>query len=162
MRKRKGDKKLAEGLDLEGYVEAGTAAAFEALPPDVAEQPFCVRCGSAISHVFLTSKGPMGGDCLATLTGDPATRQLGRKLTAALDRVRRYREVTGLKVERSSFRPNEYTVSAISIDRNDYDSWTGEFGTKSDYLISFKAEQLPVVTALVAHAAEVQDLELMQ
>jgi hypothetical protein len=159
MRRRKGDKKLAEGLELEGYAEAGTAAAFEALPPDVAESPHCVRCGSPIAHVFLTSKGPIGGDCLATLTGDPATRQLGRKLTKALDRVMRYREVTGLKVERG-FR--DYTVSAISIDRNDYDSWTGEFGTKSDYLISFKEAQLPVVTALVAHAAEVQDLELEQ
>lgn len=159
MRKRKGDKALAEGLELEGYVEASTAAAFEALPPDVAESPFCVRCGSPIAHVFLTSKGPMGGDCLATVTGDPATRQLGRKLTKALDRVGRYREVTGLKVE-PGFR--DHTVSAISIDRNDYDEWEGRFGTKSDYLISFKAAQLPVVTALVAHAAEVSGLELEQ
>ena len=159
MRKRKGDKALAAGLELEGYAEAGTAAAFEALPPDVAESPFCVRCGSPIAHVFLTSKGPMGGDCLATLTGDQTTRRLGRKLTTALDRVMRYREVTGLKVQ-PGFR--DYTVSAISIDRNDYDSWEGRYGTKSDYLISFKAEQLPVVEALVAHAAEVQDLELVK
>lgn len=35
----------------------------------------CANCGAPLRHVFVTSSGHcLGGDCLATLTGDDATR----------------------------------------------------------------------------------------
>lgn len=155
-RKRKGDKKLAEGLELEGFVVAGTPAALEALTPGQAESPHCVRCGSQISNVFLTSKGPMGGDCLATLTGDPSTRRLGRKLAQKLDQVSGYREVTGLLVKPGWH--GDYNVVAVSIDRDDYDSWTGLYGTRTDFLASAKENQLPVLLAIAGYEAEIRGL----
>lgn len=156
-RKRKGDKKLAEGLELEGFVMAGTPSAFEALPPGQAAAPRCVRCAAPISNVFLTSKGPMGGDCLATLTGDQSTRRLARKLSQKLGRVMNYREVRGLRVKPSHH--GDYNVVAVSIDRNDYDPYSGLFGSRTDYLITAKREQLPVLLAIVGYEAESRGLD---
>jgi len=157
-RRRKGDKALAEGLELEGFVFAGTPEAFEALDPRAAESPHCVRCGSSISNVFLTSKGPMGGDCLATLTGDQSTRKLARKLIKALDVEMGYRQVTGLKVVPMLSHRGEYKVVAVSIDRSDYDSWSGRYGEKERYLTAFNSKQLPVMIAIAGHEAEVRGL----
>lgn len=92
MRKRKGDDRLAEGLDIEGLVTAGTEAAFEALGPAEFVSPRCVRCGSPLSYVVLTSKGPMGGDCYATLTGDDTTRKAWRSVMQSYDKHLIYSE----------------------------------------------------------------------
>ena len=78
----------AGAFEIESVVHAGSPRACEAL--GMHEHMACVRCGARISIVYATSHGPMGGDCLATLTGDASTRrrlaQLARKLhTHALD-----------------------------------------------------------------------------
>jgi hypothetical protein len=158
-RKRKDDAELAEGLELEGFVQAGTPAAYEELGPAAFSAPHCIRCGSPISYVFLTSKGPMGGDCLATLTGDQSTRRLARLLAKAIDVEQGYREITGLKISKS-LSSRDYKVEAVSTDRNRYNEWTGLFGTRTHYLISFEPKQLPVVEAMVAHEAEARGLTL--
>jgi hypothetical protein len=68
---------------VEGFVKAGTPAALEQLGGGF-ENVSCVVCGTRIGNVFLTDHGPMGGDCLATLTGDDSTRASVRKLYEAL------------------------------------------------------------------------------
>ena len=73
------DAEMAEELALEGLVIAGTELAFEVLGP-MADDPSCIRCGAPISYVMVTNKGPMGGDCYATLTGDDSTRKVWRKI----------------------------------------------------------------------------------
>lgn len=55
---------------LDGFVVAGQPNDF-----GVEEEANCCVCGSRIKNVFLTNYGPMGGDCLATLTGDDSTRK---------------------------------------------------------------------------------------
>ena len=151
MRKRKGDKEMSEGLDIEGFVTAGTEPAHEALGP-TGEHPYCVRCGSPIKYVFLTSKGPMGGDCLATLTGDTSTRRLARAVSKKLDLFKAWgKPLSALEVS------SRGVVTAISIDRDDYDEWSGEFGEKRDYVASFK--DLGMAEAVVSFEAEMRELE---
>ena len=96
------DADLAAGLDLEGMVVAGTEPAYEALGPY--ESVYCVCCGAQINFVLLTNKGPMGGDCYATLSGDNTTRRVWRKLGQKLDYAMhveesRYHHVTQIGVE---------------------------------------------------------------
>jgi hypothetical protein len=154
-RKRKGDKQLAEGLELEGYVVAGTPAAFEALDPRAAESPRCVRCGSPISHVFLTSKGPMGGDCLATLTGDPATRRLARTIAKKLDLFEAWdKRIIALEVKRGQ---RDFVVWAVETDYNDFDEWTGLYGEKTEYVAC--GEDRALTEAIVAFEAETRGME---
>lgn len=60
------------------YVLAGTPSAEEfGLRGSVQ----CVNCGKPITHVFMTDVGPMGGDCLATITGDDSTRKIVQRMT---------------------------------------------------------------------------------
>ena len=74
-RKRKtDDKRFGDEVQIVDYFLAGSPKAMEALGGDFADVD-CVRCGSKITHVFMTEHGPMGGDCLATLTGDDSTRK---------------------------------------------------------------------------------------
>lgn len=157
-RNRKVDDEMAAGLDTEGYVLANTEAAFEALGPREAESPRCVRCGLPIKHVFLTNKGPMGGDCLATLTGDPSTRRLARKLSRKLDEVSHYAEVKGLLLKRTV--QGSPAISAVILNRDDYDSWTGRFGTRSRFLLSGKPGTEAVLAGIGAHEAELRGLTL--
>lgn len=73
-------RKQFEDPDLEDFVEANTERAFEVLSPQEAEKPRCVVCGSPLKDVFVTSYGPMGGDCFASLSGRPETRSAYRKM----------------------------------------------------------------------------------
>lgn len=59
------------------YVLAGTPAAEEYGLRGAVE---CVNCGKPIAHVFVTDVGPMGGDCLATITGDDSTRKVVQRM----------------------------------------------------------------------------------
>lgn len=55
-------------------VVAGTPQADEYLHGEF--EPTCDNCGRPIKNVFVTASGyKLGGDCLATLTGDESTRQ---------------------------------------------------------------------------------------
>ena len=70
-------------------VTVGTSAAAAFFPGD-APIP-CANCGAPLRHVFVTSSGHcLGGDCLATLTGDDATR-------AAIVRVAKKNARSGIK-----------------------------------------------------------------
>jgi hypothetical protein len=70
---------MLEGIDpgdLSGavMVVAGTEAADEYLHGDT--EPLCDNCGRPIKYVFIAPTGhKLGGDCLATLTGDDSTRR---------------------------------------------------------------------------------------
>ena len=59
------------------YVVAGTPAALE-FGLDGPVQ--CLNCGQKISHVYMTDVGPLGGDCLATISGDDSTRRVVRAI----------------------------------------------------------------------------------
>lgn len=72
----------AGAFEIEDVVCAGSPRACAAL--GMHEDMSCVRCGARISIVYATSYGPMGGDCLATLTGDPSTRRRLQQLTRKL------------------------------------------------------------------------------
>ena len=102
------------------YFFAGTARAFEALG-GASEDVSCVNCGAKIAHVYLTEHGPMGGDCLASITGDDMTRQQVRKLTAKL---RGLSVDPGFVVSVSpAFRQGEISVS---VERPSYfDEYAG-------------------------------------
>lgn len=78
---------LKEDLVHQGYVKAGSPAAFEALGGDEFAEPSCARCGARIKHVYLTNHGPLGGDCLATLTGDDSSRAAARRFVEKLDKA---------------------------------------------------------------------------
>lgn len=65
----------AGGLDVDGFFVAGTAAAAE-----FSCGCCCVVCGRELVNVYVTTAGPMGGDCLATITGDDTFRALYRRL----------------------------------------------------------------------------------
>jgi hypothetical protein len=72
----------AGAFEIEDVVHAGSPRACDTL--GVHESMDCVRCGARISIVYSTSHGPMGGDCLATLTGDSSTRRRLQQLTRKL------------------------------------------------------------------------------
>lgn len=97
-------------LELEGYYRAGSPDSMEY--GHVGEGPvLCVRCGSRIAHVFVTNHGNLGGDCLATLTGDDSTRALARKLNTNLGTWSANRQLVGFKVGTSAH--SGATVSGI-------------------------------------------------
>jgi len=73
-------RKRFPNVEVEGYVKAGTPAAYEVLGPARFSDVSCVVCGAKIANVFETNYGPMGGDCLATLTGDDSTRKAVQQL----------------------------------------------------------------------------------
>jgi hypothetical protein len=76
-----------EAVELLDYVRAGSPRASDYL--GVHEDVSCACCGAAISHVFWSNVGPLGGDCAATLTGDNATRAaIRRKLETVLEKAR--------------------------------------------------------------------------
>jgi len=82
-------KRELEEIAVTGFVIAGSPAAFEALSASEAEAPRCVHCGAWLRDVFITDRGPMGGDCLATLTGNDETRKAFRKLARYLATMQR-------------------------------------------------------------------------
>lgn len=90
------------GITVEGYFRAGTPAAAEHLHGDLVSCVRCVRCGAKIGHVFATSHGPMGGDCLATLTGDESSRRINRQLTQKLSTWAANPDLYGFRVESTS------------------------------------------------------------
>lgn len=90
-----------EGLTVEGYFRAGTPEASEWVRGDFSDVS-CVRCGAKISHVFATNHGNMGGDCLATLTGDDSTRRLARQLNTKLGTWAAKGELYGFQVGTSA------------------------------------------------------------
>ena len=123
--RRPGDARF-EGLTVEGYHRAGTPEAAEWLAGGGADVS-CVRCGARIGHVFQTSHGPMGGDCLATLTGDDSTRRLARVLRQKLTGWAENPALVGLEVG-SSDRRGASIVGVYHRDGRDwrYDLWTGD------------------------------------
>jgi len=72
-----------ENVELEGYFQAGTELAYENLGNE--DRPSCVVCGSPLKHCWVTDHGIMGGDCLATLTGDNKSRSCIRRMIKKLD-----------------------------------------------------------------------------
>lgn len=72
-------------LAVEAFVIAGTPLACEYLGPH--DEAHCVNCGARLTQVYITSRGPMGGDCLATITGTNATRANYRKAEQTLTRL---------------------------------------------------------------------------
>jgi hypothetical protein len=85
----KARRKFSEEVTVLDYVHAGSASAAHVGLTDVVS---CVCCGSQISHVFLSSVGPLGGDCAATLTGENHTRAAVRR---AIDKVRHCKAEVG-------------------------------------------------------------------
>ena len=84
VRRKTDDKRFGEDIRITDYFLAGSPKAFEALSGAEFDDATCVRCGAKIKHVFMTQYGPMGGDCIATLTGDDSTRKEIRKVIDAL------------------------------------------------------------------------------
>ena len=67
-------------VEVQGYVKAGTPAAYEMMGPARFSDVSCIVCGAKITNVYETNYGPMGGDCLASLTGDDSTRKAVQQL----------------------------------------------------------------------------------
>jgi len=75
----------AGSFEIEDVVNVGSPRACERL--GMHEEMSCVRCGARLSIVYVTSSGPLGGDCLATLTGDPSSRSRMRNLSRKLHNI---------------------------------------------------------------------------
>jgi hypothetical protein len=94
---------------------AGTPRAFEVLGPVEVVQ--CHRCGAHLTNVFVADGHPYGGDCLATLTGEPGYRAAVRKATRAAERLAgwiaddRGQRLVGVAVEPSLRDANKSSVS---------------------------------------------------
>lgn len=143
-------------VEIEGFVIAGTPSAFEALDPREAESPHCANCGAALTNVFLTNVGPMGGDCLATCTGDPTTRAAFRKITKKVPWAMERGKVTRIEVESGSgFAPDIKIKARIITDRSYVEEYSGQWlNLDSFWLGSVKNAQAPVALAIAAFIAE--------
>jgi hypothetical protein len=116
------DAELSRGLHIEGFAVAGTPAAFDFLGPH--EVVNCVRCGARISYVLMTSKGPMGGDCYATLTGDQTTRRQWRKIEQSFEKAKAYGvRAAGVVVEHD----RRGSVLSLKTYGDQMNEWTGEY-----------------------------------
>lgn len=144
--------------ELETFVIANTPAAYEALDPRMAEHPTCVVCGSPLKDVFVTNYGPMGGDCFATLSGNPETRRAYRKMLKLFDQVERWggaqwslwgHQIMWMQIEvQKSFRQAQ---PLVWVRLHQYDS---ESRREYDRNIGFIPEQPGVVEYLEGWAAE--------
>lgn len=138
---------------MEGFVLAGTEAAYEALGPRESESPICVNCGAPLTYVFLTSVGPMGGDCLATCTGEQSTRAVFRKLVKQVPQAKAWGQATEIFVEKSSLTYG-YVVGAQLITDRSYVS-DGRWVNLKRFTFGFpKERELPVALAAAAYIAE--------
>ena len=161
MKALKGDKKMADGLALENFVIANTEAAYEALGAQNCENPHCVRCGSPIKYVFVTNKGALGGDCLATLTGDNTTRKIARKFTQSLNCELSYGwRLNSLVVEKAHWQSSQGKVAGCVYakmwhpDRSRFNSYEGTYICNYKHMVSFSDAQETMMEAYISHEAE--------
>ena len=160
-RKRKGDADLAEELFIEGFVVAGTEPAHALLGVRQGEHPQCIRCGSPLLYTFVTSKGPMGGDCLATVTGDQSTRKLAKKVLEGVKKAKMYVKapLQALEVTKKPYQAAGGSINLL-YRGDDYDSWDGTYSSKSWFLASFKRGQEDFAVAVASFIAEQEGLDL--
>lgn len=107
----------AGGFDIEAYARAGSPAAFELIGPHDKGEAICERCGVPIKDIFMTPMGPLGGDCLATLTGDDSTRQAIRRLRPKLEKIKAAHPDAALHLEPNSRRERYQDEKFIYRDR---------------------------------------------
>lgn len=138
---RKDDSRFA-GVEVSEYVMAGSPGAHDALGGDFVDVS-CVRCGSKITHVFVTNFGPMGGDCLATLTGDDTTRRTARKI---VDAIRKGcfggRRLAHPSVRTSTSQADTYALEARVLER-------GEWLARKWTVCLVRARDLPMAVHLL-------------
>jgi hypothetical protein len=72
----------AGAFEVADVVTAGSPRCHEVA--GVRESYTCRRCGAFITTIYMTTHGPLGGDCLATLTGDSSSRSRIQSLTRKL------------------------------------------------------------------------------
>jgi hypothetical protein len=140
------------------FVIATTAQAFEVLGPH--EAVHCVCCGSPLKNVFVTESGPMGGDCLATKTGDNSTRVLFRKISKKLGEVINYHDirVQGLHIK-DGWHGKKSLIATGPTSRSYIDEWSGEYENIGSKLIA-TFDDTPAAHAIAASVAEVNGLAL--
>jgi hypothetical protein len=110
-RGRRSDTERFPDTAVNDFFQAGTSRAHDSVGGDF-ENIGCVRCGARIRHVFMTQHGPMGGDCIATLTGDSQTRAVFRKFKKAISNAKSNGFKTDyVEVNKSSF--GGYVVSLV-------------------------------------------------
>lgn len=147
-----------------GFVTAGSVEAFDALGPH--EHVNCARCGSNITNVFLTEKGPIGGDCLATVTGDNTTRSAFRKISKKFEQVSQWYSVGriwGVSVE-SDAHSREVSIFAHYNKKNArIDEWSGEViraDQKRALIGTLSSAQASIALAIASHLADSKKLEV--
>jgi hypothetical protein len=113
------------GAEMLDYFVAGTVSAFETLGANC-DDVNCVVCGARIKHVFETTHGPMGGDCLATITGDSSTRRVVRQLTKAVETVAKFYNHEGIAIEIKPSFHGDVCAFVKTATRGQFNEWTGE------------------------------------
>ena len=155
MAKRKRCRFARNEVEIEGYVVAGSPDAVEALGPMAGESPSCVNCGARLKNVFLTSVGPMGGDCLATCTGDDSTRKVVYKILKSLRQKLGWERPVRILIEDGRRGANPYTVSIMARTEDSYvEPWSGELvGLRKIYVGSFgDLGAMAVIGAVIGEA----------
>jgi len=105
----------AGAFEVEDVVNAGSPRACERL--GMHEDMSCRGCGVRISMVYVTSHGPMGGDCLATLTGDSSSRARLRSLSLKLQGCFNDDHHSAVFCLRPYLSPHAVDRGKVSIDR---------------------------------------------
>lgn len=92
-------------MTLDAVFIAGTVDAYE---HGIEEDAHCVVCGSPIKYCFSTQYGIVGGDCLATLTGDDSTRKAVKSIINQMERS--WLSPYKLVVKKANTWKNEYLI----------------------------------------------------
>ncbi len=133
------------------YVLAGSPKAKSMLGPDFAD-PKCSVCGAHLSHVFMTTIGILGGDCAATLTGDPATRSLVRTKIPGMVRRMNQGRISALIIELSRLCPETPIVIRGTIRGSGrIREWDGALVGQRDEALCFVKSA--IVARMLAAAA---------
>lgn len=142
------------------FCVAGTPRGFELLGP--VEDETCRRCHARIVNVFVADGAPYGGDCLATLTGEPgfrrAVRAALRKATQMAGWIEddRNKRLVGVAHRVDNMTRGKSVVSLVVQPLRGWDHYEGRYTAlpESRYVASVAPKLGPIVAACVADALE--------
>jgi hypothetical protein len=142
------------------FCVAGTPHGHEVL--GAVEDATCVRCGARIVNVFVADGQPYGGDCLATLTGEPGFRRAVRTALRKAEQMAgwlkadRGHRLVGVKQRVDNITGGKAVVSLVLQPQRGWSDYEGRYmdPVTTRYVAAVAPSLGPVVAACVADALE--------
>jgi hypothetical protein len=142
------------------FCVAGTPRGHELL--GAVEDETCARCGARIVNVFVADGTPYGGDCLATLTGEPGFRRAVRTAVSKAVRMAGWikgdsgKRLVGVKHRVDNMTRGKSVVSLVVQPLRCWSDYEGRYmaSTESRYIASVPPSLGPIVAACVADAID--------